>query len=226
MADSKRKKFIVPGNRLRQMQQDLRERKGAYDKNNTDSTGPNRTTQRANFIRMETEGRVGKGAYTRQIGKNTFETNPKKYDERGNLRKKDVGDDFPMSREGSPTVTDTETGETTYGRPKDFKNGGINIHHFASDVDNKKLTNKQLAEKAKIIFDQRNKQADTKEKFKKIKEQREKEMREYDYKRKKPLIDEIAKRRTATEGSFKKGGMMECRGGGIAITGKKFQGVF
>ena len=82
MADSKRKKFIVPGNRLRQMQQDLRKRK--------------------------------------------------------------MGDDFPMSREGSPTVTDTETGETTYGRPKDFN----------------------------------------------------------------------------------KGGMMECRGGGIAITGKKFQGVF
>ena len=49
-----------------------------------------------------------------------------------------------MSREGSPTVTDTETGETTYGRPKDFN----------------------------------------------------------------------------------KGGMMECRGGGIAISGKKFQGVF
>jgi len=144
MADSKRKKFIVPGNRLRQMQQDLRERKGAY---------------------------------TRQIGKNTFEVNPKKYDEKGNLRKtdpnfimkrqpkimdpnfemkrepknidpnfimKDKGFDFPMSREGSPTVTDTETGETTYGRPKDFN----------------------------------------------------------------------------------KGGMMECRGGGIAITGKKFQGVF
>jgi len=59
-------------------------------------------------------------------------------------KSKDMGDDIPMSREGSPTVTDTETGETTYGRPKDFKNGG----------------------------------------------------------------------------------MMECRGGGIAISGKKFQGVF
>jgi hypothetical protein len=45
----------------------------------------------------------------------------------------------------------------------------ITLHHFASDVDNKKLSNKQLAEKAKIIFDQRNKQADTKEKFKKLK---------------------------------------------------------
>jgi len=82
--------------------------------------------------------------YTRQKGRNTFEVNPKKYDEKGNLRKKDMGDDLPMSREGSPTVTDTETGETTYGRPKDFN----------------------------------------------------------------------------------KGGMMECRGGGIAISGKKFQGVF
>ena len=60
------------------------------------------------------------------------------------LRKRKMGDDFPMSKEGSPTVTDTETGEVTYGRPKDFN----------------------------------------------------------------------------------KGGMMECRGGGIAITGKKFQGVF
>ena len=82
--------------------------------------------------------------YTRQKGRNTFEVNPKKYDEKGNLRKKDMGDDLPMSREGSPTVTDTETGEVTYGRPKDFN----------------------------------------------------------------------------------KGGMMECRGGGIAISGKKFQGVF
>jgi hypothetical protein len=92
--------------------------------------------------------------YTRQKGRNTFEVNPKKYDEKGNLRKtdpkfqmKDIKDeaiDLPMSREGSPTVTDTETGETTYGRPKDFN----------------------------------------------------------------------------------KGGMIECRGGGIAIRGKKFQGVF
>jgi len=92
--------------------------------------------------------------YTKRIGRNTFEVNPKKYDEKGNLRKtdpkfqmKDIKDeaiDLPMSREGSPTVTDTETGETTYGRPKDFN----------------------------------------------------------------------------------KGGMMECRGGGIAISGKKFQGVF
>ena len=82
--------------------------------------------------------------YTKQIGSNTFEVNPRKYDETGNLIKKDMGDDLPMSMEGSPTVTDTETGETTYGRPKDFN----------------------------------------------------------------------------------KGGMMECRGGGIAITGKKFQGVF
>jgi len=155
MADSKRKKFIVPRNRLRQMQQDLRERKGAYDKNNTDPTrktpnrrhpsspffvkgttvptGPDRTTQRANFIRMETEGRVGKATYNKK---------PKNIDP--NFIMKDKGFDFPMSREGSPTVTDTETGERTYGRPKDFN----------------------------------------------------------------------------------KGGMMECRGGGIAISGKKFQGVF
>ena len=89
--------------------------------------------------------------------------------------------------------------------PKD----DINIYHFASDVDNKKLSNKQLAKKAKIISDERDKEADTKEKFKKIKEEREKKMSEYDYERKKPLIDEIAKRRTATEGSFKKGGMIK-----------------
>jgi hypothetical protein len=84
--------------------------------------------------------------------------NPKKYDEKGNLRKtdpkfqmKDIKDeaiDLPMSKEGSPTVTDTETGEVTYGSPR---------------------------------------------------------------------------RRPRHK---KKGGMIECRGGGIAITGKKFQGVF
>ena len=85
----------------------------------------------------------------------------------------------------------------------------ITLHHFASDVDNKKLSNKQLAEKAKIIFDQRNKQADTKEKFKKIKEEHLKEIRKYAYERKKPIIDEIAKRKTATEGSFKKGGLVK-----------------
>ena len=124
--------------------------------------------------------------YTRQKGKNTFETNPKKYDVQGNrrayvedqanknedrptqsdiermenfMKNKDkikfpskkikkpeyLGDTgIPMPREGSPIVTDMETGEVTYGRPKDFN----------------------------------------------------------------------------------KGGMMECRGGGIAISGKKFQGVF
>jgi hypothetical protein len=33
--------------------------------------------------------------------------------------------DFPMSKEGSPTVTDTETGETTFGRPRKFEHGGM-----------------------------------------------------------------------------------------------------
>ena len=51
-------------------------------------------------------------------------------------------------------------------------------------------------------------------------------MREYDYKRKKPIIDEIAKRKTATEGSFKKGGLSKARGTGIAIRGTKFKGVY
>jgi hypothetical protein len=31
--------------------------------------------------------------------------------------------DFPMSKEGSPTVTDTETGQTTFGRPTKFVQG-------------------------------------------------------------------------------------------------------
>jgi hypothetical protein len=128
MADSKRKKFITPPrNRVRQMQQDLRERKSP--------AGPSKTTQRANFNRMETEGRVGMGAYA---------IKPKNVDPKFQKDTNDEAIDLPMSREGSPIVTDTETGETTYGRPKDFN----------------------------------------------------------------------------------KGGMMECRGGGIAITGKKFQGVF
>ena len=30
-----------------------------------------------------------------------------------------------MPREGSPTVTDTETGEVTYGRPRKFEHGGM-----------------------------------------------------------------------------------------------------
>ena len=84
----------------------------------------------------------------------------------------------------------------------------ITLYHFASDVDNKKLSNKQLAKKAEIIAEQRNKEVDLKEKIKKIKEEREKEIRQYVYKRKKPLIDEIAKRRTSTEGSFKNGGLV------------------
>ena len=67
----------------------------------------------------------------------------KKIDPKIKKKSKDMGDDLPMSREGSPIVTDTETGEKTYGAPK-----------------------------------------------------------------------------------MKSGGMMECRGGGIAISGKKFQGVF
>jgi len=38
---------------------------------------------------------------------------------------KDEGDDLPMSKESSPTVTDTETGETTYGKPQNFSCGGM-----------------------------------------------------------------------------------------------------
>jgi hypothetical protein len=36
---------------------------------------------------------------------------------------KNKSSDFPMSKEGSPTVTDTETGETTFGRPRKFNSG-------------------------------------------------------------------------------------------------------
>jgi hypothetical protein len=40
------------------------------------------------------------------------------------LRKLDENTkDLPMSTEGSPTVTDTETGEVTYGRPRKFNSG-------------------------------------------------------------------------------------------------------
>ena len=41
------------------------------------------------------------------------------------IRKKDMGDDLPMSKEGSPTVTDTETGKVTYGKPEKFEHGGM-----------------------------------------------------------------------------------------------------
>jgi hypothetical protein len=40
----------------------------------------------------------------------------------------------------------------------------ITIYHFASGVDNKKLSNKQLAKKAEIIAKQRNKEVELKEK--------------------------------------------------------------
>jgi hypothetical protein len=36
---------------------------------------------------------------------------------------KEATKDLPMSKEGSPTVTDTETGEVTYGRPRKFNSG-------------------------------------------------------------------------------------------------------
>jgi hypothetical protein len=38
-------------------------------------------------------------------------------------------------------------------------------------------------------------------------------MEEYDYERKKPLIDAVAAKRTATEGSFKHGGLVKLRSG-------------
>jgi len=37
----------------------------------------------------------------------------------------DEGDDLPMSKESSPTVTDTETGKVTYGKPEKFEHGGM-----------------------------------------------------------------------------------------------------
>ena len=48
---------------------------------------------------------------------------------------KEATKDFPMSKEGSPTVTDTETGEVTYGRPKKYSlggglGGGLGIKNF------------------------------------------------------------------------------------------------
>ena len=38
---------------------------------------------------------------------------------------RDEGDDLPMSKESSPTVTDTETGKTTFGKPQNFSCGGM-----------------------------------------------------------------------------------------------------
>jgi hypothetical protein len=99
--------------------------------------GPNAKNIDPNFI-MKRE--------PKNIDPNFIMKKPKNIDP--NFIMKDQGFDFPMSKEGSPTVTDTETGETTYGSPR---------------------------------------------------------------------------RRPKHK---KKGGMIECRGGGIAITGKKFQGVF
>jgi hypothetical protein len=48
------------------------------------------------------------------------------------LRKLDENTkDLPMSKEGSPTVTDTETGEVTYGRPRKYSlGGGLGIKNF------------------------------------------------------------------------------------------------
>ena len=97
----------------------------------------------------------------------------------------------------------------------------ITIYDFASDADNKKMSNKKLAKKAEIIANKRNEQADTKEKFKKIKEERKKEMEEYDYERKKPLIDAVAGKRTSTEGPFKKGGLVKSGKPKIARKGWK-----
>ena len=38
---------------------------------------------------------------------------------------RDEGDDLPMSKESSPIVTDTETGQTTFGKPQNFSCGGM-----------------------------------------------------------------------------------------------------
>jgi hypothetical protein len=48
------------------------------------------------------------------------------------LRKLDENTkDLPMSTEGSPTVTDTETGEVTYGRPRKYSlGGGLGLKNF------------------------------------------------------------------------------------------------
>jgi hypothetical protein len=48
------------------------------------------------------------------------------------LRKLDENTkDLPMSKEGSPTVTDTETGEVTYGRPRKYSlGGGLGLKNF------------------------------------------------------------------------------------------------
>ena len=88
-------------------------------KSNNPSKGPkypDKTTQRANFNRMETEGRVGMRAYSIKA---------KKVDPKFQKDTNDEAIDLPMPRESSPIVTDTETGEVTYGKPKNFEHGGM-----------------------------------------------------------------------------------------------------
>jgi hypothetical protein len=108
---------------------------------------PKRMLKEFDRKRALSSGPSLKGPNAKNIDPNfIMKREPKNIDP--NFIMKDQGFDFPMSKEGSPTVTDTETGETTYGSPR---------------------------------------------------------------------------RRPKHK---KKGGMIECRGGGIAIKGKKFQGVF
>ena len=51
--------------------------------------------------------------YTKQIGRNTFEVNPKKYDKEGKVKKltDEEASEMAMSREGSPVITDMTTGQ-------------------------------------------------------------------------------------------------------------------
>jgi len=89
----------------------------------------------------------------------------------------------------------------------------INLQHFASDVDNRKLSNKQLAKKAKIIADYRNKEADQKSAIEEHKKAIERNITNARYDTTKDLINYIAKERTSKEGSFKHGGsvMAKCK---------------
>ena len=60
-----------------------------------------------------------KKPFTKQIGRNTFEVNPRKYDEEGKVKKltDEEASEMAMSREGSPVITDMTTGEQMYSIP-------------------------------------------------------------------------------------------------------------
>jgi hypothetical protein len=157
---------------------------------------------------------------------------------------KNKSSDFPMSKEGSPTVTDTETGETTFGRPRKFSSGELadligpskpkgsvspKIRAYDDDFQSTLGAGVNLTTKKGVSFDfdvdkTNYKNSDYKEP-ESYKASVSKQGEKFSYGASGTKKGKSSRVEAGFTFKYKDGGMTSCRGMGKAVKGGKFTGV-